>query len=165
VKNLVVQRNTPGKNGHWGTQAEPGAVVYFSWDDKSADSIDHMGLVKKDNGAGTITTVEGNTGNGKVEQRILPTSQVVGLRAGGAVLVAVGPVSRWSVGVDGDAVMVVGGQTAVCVRAECAEQQVQGGGDPQQCQQHAARDAVRRDADDHINKISITVCMSNVYTW
>ncbi|RVX42701.1 CHAP domain-containing protein [Nonomuraea polychroma] len=66
------------KNGHWGTQAKPGAVVYFSWDDKSTDSIDHMGLVKKDNGDGTITTVEGNTGNGKVEQRIRPTSQVVG---------------------------------------------------------------------------------------
>jgi hypothetical protein len=29
-------------------------------------------------GDGTITTVEGNTGNGKVEQRIRPTSQVVG---------------------------------------------------------------------------------------
>ncbi|MEQ4722064.1 CHAP domain-containing protein [Nonomuraea sp. B19D2] len=66
------------KNGRWGTAAKPGAVVYFSWDDKTVDSIDHMGLVKKDNGDGTITTVEGNTGNGKVEERIRPTSQVVG---------------------------------------------------------------------------------------
>ncbi|MEQ4723178.1 CHAP domain-containing protein [Nonomuraea sp. B19D2] len=65
-------------NGRWGTVAKPGAVVYFSWDDKTVDSIDHMGLVKKDNGDGTITTVEGNTGNGKVEERIRPTSQVVG---------------------------------------------------------------------------------------
>ncbi|TMS00318.1 CHAP domain-containing protein [Nonomuraea basaltis] len=66
------------KNGRWGTQAKPGAVVYFSWDDRSIGSIDHMGLVKKDNGDGTITTIEGNTGNGKVEERIRPTSQVVG---------------------------------------------------------------------------------------
>ncbi|MFI7705071.1 CHAP domain-containing protein [Nonomuraea sp. NPDC049480] len=66
------------KNGHWGTQAKPGAVVYFSWDDKSIDSIDHVGLVKKDNQDGTVTTIEGNTGNGKVEERIRPTSQIVG---------------------------------------------------------------------------------------
>ncbi|WP_188189819.1 CHAP domain-containing protein [Nonomuraea sp. SYSU D8015] len=65
-------------NGHWGTQAKPGAVVFFSWDGGSFDSIDHVGLVKKDNQDGTLTTVEGNTGNGKVEQRIRPKSQVVG---------------------------------------------------------------------------------------
>ncbi|MEV0143851.1 MULTISPECIES: CHAP domain-containing protein [unclassified Nonomuraea] len=65
-------------NKRWGTVAKPGAVVYFSWDSKTIDSIDHMGLVKKDNGDGTITTIEGNTGNGKVEQRVRPTSQVVG---------------------------------------------------------------------------------------
>ena len=33
---------------------------------------------KKDNGDGTITTIEGNTGNGKVEERVRPTSQVAG---------------------------------------------------------------------------------------
>ena len=66
------------KNGRWGAEPKPGAVVYFSWNDKTIDSIDHMGLVKKDNGNGTITTIEGNTGNGKVEERIRPTSQVVG---------------------------------------------------------------------------------------
>ncbi|MFI6836937.1 CHAP domain-containing protein [Nonomuraea africana] len=66
-------------NERWGTTAKPGAVVYFAWDDsKSLSAIDHMGLVKKDNGDGTITTIEGNTGNGKVEQRIRPKSDVVG---------------------------------------------------------------------------------------
>ncbi|MEV4471299.1 CHAP domain-containing protein [Nonomuraea sp. NPDC049504] len=65
-------------NGRWGTTAKPGAVVYFSWDDRTVNSIDHMGLVKKDNQNGTITTIEGNTGNGKVEERIRPKSQVVG---------------------------------------------------------------------------------------
>ncbi|GAA3100201.1 CHAP domain-containing protein [Streptosporangium carneum] len=62
----------------WGNTAKPGAVVFFSWDAKSISSIDHVGLVKKDNGDGTITTIEGNTGNGKVEQRVRPKSQVVG---------------------------------------------------------------------------------------
>jgi hypothetical protein len=64
--------------GHWGSVAKPGAVVYFSWDDKSIGSIDHVGLVKKDNRDGTITTIEGNTGNGKVEERVRPASHVVG---------------------------------------------------------------------------------------
>ncbi|MFF4412179.1 CHAP domain-containing protein [Streptosporangium sp. NPDC001559] len=66
-------------NGHWGTTPKPGAVVYFDWKGgKDLDGIDHVGFVKQDNGNGTITTIEGNTGNGKVEQRIRPTSQVVG---------------------------------------------------------------------------------------
>ncbi|MEV4177507.1 CHAP domain-containing protein [Nonomuraea sp. NPDC049709] len=65
-------------NQHWGTIAKPGAVVFFDWNGKSTTGIDHVGLVKQDNGNGTITTIEGNTGNGKVEQRIRPKSQVVG---------------------------------------------------------------------------------------
>ncbi|MFF4190457.1 CHAP domain-containing protein [Nonomuraea sp. NPDC001831] len=65
-------------NKRWGNEAKPGAVVFYSWDDKSVESIDHVGLVKQDNGDGTITAIEGNTGNGKVEQRIRPKSQVVG---------------------------------------------------------------------------------------
>ncbi|MER7503378.1 CHAP domain-containing protein [Nonomuraea pusilla] len=65
-------------NKHWGDTPKPGAVVFFSWHGKSVDSIDHVGIVEKDNGDGTISTVEGNTGNGKVEQRVRPTSQVVG---------------------------------------------------------------------------------------
>ncbi|MFI6480755.1 CHAP domain-containing protein [Nonomuraea sp. NPDC050663] len=66
-------------NKRWGTTAKPGSVVFFSWSgSKSLGSIQHVGFVEKDNGDGTITTVEGNTGNGKVEQRVRPKSQVVG---------------------------------------------------------------------------------------
>jgi hypothetical protein len=65
-------------NSRWDTVAKPGSVVFFDWNGKSTSGIDHMGLVKKDNGNGTITTIEGNTGNGKVEQRIRPKTQVVG---------------------------------------------------------------------------------------
>ncbi|MGV9310061.1 CHAP domain-containing protein [Nonomuraea sp. NPDC003727] len=66
-------------NKRWGTAPKPGAVVFFAWDgSKSLDSIDHVGFVEKDNGDGTISTIEGNTGNGAVEQRVRPKSQVVG---------------------------------------------------------------------------------------
>jgi CHAP domain len=66
-------------NGRWGTEAKPGAVVFFSWKGgKSLSDIQHVGFVVKDNGDGTISTIEGNTGNGKVEERVRPTSQVVG---------------------------------------------------------------------------------------
>ncbi|NUP61829.1 MAG: CHAP domain-containing protein [Nonomuraea sp.] len=66
-------------NDRWGTEAKPGAVVFFSWKGgKSLSDIQHVGFVVKDNGDGTISTIEGNTGNGKVEQRVRPTSQVVG---------------------------------------------------------------------------------------
>ncbi|WP_433256370.1 CHAP domain-containing protein [Streptosporangium sp. CA-135522] len=66
-------------NDHWGNAAKPGAVVYFDWNGgKSISGIDHVGFVKKDNGDGTISTIEGNTGNGRVEQRVRPKSQVVG---------------------------------------------------------------------------------------
>ncbi|WP_344860357.1 CHAP domain-containing protein [Planomonospora alba] len=66
-------------NGRWGSEATPGAVVFFDW--KRGDSlygIDHVGLVEKDNRDGTITTIEGNTGNGKVERRVRPKAEVVG---------------------------------------------------------------------------------------
>ncbi|WP_049569862.1 CHAP domain-containing protein [Nonomuraea sp. SBT364] len=66
-------------NDRWGTEAKPGAVVFFAWSgSKSLDAIQHVGFVVKDNGDGTISTVEGNTGNGRVEERVRPTSQVVG---------------------------------------------------------------------------------------
>ncbi|MFF0867330.1 CHAP domain-containing protein [Nonomuraea sp. NPDC003560] len=66
-------------NDRWGTEARPGAVVFFSWSgSKSLSDIQHVGFVVKDNGDGTISTIEGNTGNGKVEERVRPISQVVG---------------------------------------------------------------------------------------
>ncbi|UBU17285.1 CHAP domain-containing protein [Nonomuraea gerenzanensis] len=66
-------------NDRFGTVAKPGAVVFFAWDGgKSLSDIQHVGFVVKDNQNGTISTIEGNTGNGKVEERIRPKSQVVG---------------------------------------------------------------------------------------
>jgi hypothetical protein len=66
-------------NHHWGSTPKQGAVVFYDWGGgRSVDAIDHVGLVKKDNGDGTITTIEGNTGNGIVEQRVRPQTDVVG---------------------------------------------------------------------------------------
>ncbi|NRQ34660.1 CHAP domain-containing protein [Nonomuraea sp. NN258] len=66
-------------NDRWGSEAKPGAVVFFNWrGSKSISSVQHVGFVVKDNGDGTISTIEGNTGNGKVEERTRPKSQVVG---------------------------------------------------------------------------------------
>lgn len=66
-------------NNRFGTLAKPGAVVFFSWSgSKDLRDINHVGMVVKDNQNGTISTIEGNTGNGRVEERIRPTSQVVG---------------------------------------------------------------------------------------
>jgi hypothetical protein len=66
-------------NNRWGTLAKPGAVVFFAWNgSKSIEAIQHVGFVVRDNHDGTITTIEGNTGNGKVEERVRPKSQVVG---------------------------------------------------------------------------------------
>ncbi|MCG5217432.1 CHAP domain-containing protein [Streptosporangium sp. KLBMP 9127] len=66
-------------NNRWGGKPKRGAVVFFSWSGgKSIDSINHVGFVMKDNGDGTIKTVEGNTGSGQVQVRTRPKSQVVG---------------------------------------------------------------------------------------
>ncbi|GAA3688345.1 hypothetical protein GCM10022224_062130 [Nonomuraea antimicrobica] len=66
-------------NNRFGTVPKPGAVVFFSWGgSKALNDIQHVGFVLKDNQDGTISTVEGNTGNGKVEERVRPKSQVVG---------------------------------------------------------------------------------------
>ncbi|POM27059.1 CHAP domain protein [Actinomadura rubteroloni] len=65
-------------NGRWGHTPKPGAVVFFSWDGgKSADDIEHVGMVVKDNHDGTIKTVEGNTGNA-VKIKTRPVDSVVG---------------------------------------------------------------------------------------
>lgn len=66
-------------NNRWGTEPRPGAVVFFAWNgSNSIGAIQHVGFVVKDNNNGTITTIEGNTGRGKVEERIRPKWQVVG---------------------------------------------------------------------------------------
>lgn len=64
--------------GRWGQTPKPGAVVFFSWSGgKDIDSIDHVGLVMKDDHDGTIETVEGNTDD-SVEIRTRDVSSVVG---------------------------------------------------------------------------------------
>ncbi|GAA3135550.1 hypothetical protein GCM10010466_27960 [Planomonospora alba] len=70
-------------DGRWGTTAVPGALAFFDIDGGGGSGedvyrIDHMGLVKKDNGDGTITTIEGNTDRGLVEQRVRGKGEVVG---------------------------------------------------------------------------------------
>ncbi|WP_242902380.1 CHAP domain-containing protein [Actinomadura terrae] len=68
------------KEGRWGQTAKPGAVVFFDFKDGRSggiDGIEHVGFVVKDNGNGTISTVEGNTGDA-VKQKIRQKSQVVG---------------------------------------------------------------------------------------
>ena len=64
--------------GRWGDTPKPGAVVFFSWSgSKAIDAIDHVGMVMKDNGNGTIQTIEGNTDNA-VKIRTRDASSVVG---------------------------------------------------------------------------------------
>lgn len=67
------------EHGRWGKTPEPGAVVFFDWSGgDNIYGIDHVGFVVRDNGDGTIETIEGNTGNGAVEQRTRSKYHVVG---------------------------------------------------------------------------------------
>ncbi|GII63832.1 hypothetical protein Skr01_39170 [Sphaerisporangium krabiense] len=67
------------QQGRYGETPRPGAVAFFAWNGtKSVDAIEHVGFVVKDNGDGTIKTIEGNTGNGKVEVRTRSTGSVAG---------------------------------------------------------------------------------------
>jgi hypothetical protein len=66
-------------NNRWGETPKPGAVVFYDFSgNKSIDDISHVGFVVKDNGDGTIKTIEGNTGGGSVEEHVRPTSDVAG---------------------------------------------------------------------------------------
>lgn len=59
------------KAGQWysGTtanvkKAQPGDIVFFDWGGTdSVGAIDHVGVVEKNNGNGTVTTIEGNISN------------------------------------------------------------------------------------------------------
>ncbi|QFG20212.1 CHAP domain-containing protein [Actinomadura sp. WMMB 499] len=64
----------------WGQKAKPGAIVFYDWSagsDGDIGDIDHVGIVEKDNGDGTISTVEGNS-NDAVEEKTRDKSEVVG---------------------------------------------------------------------------------------
>ncbi|MFC5744152.1 CHAP domain-containing protein [Actinomadura rugatobispora] len=65
------------KTGHWGHKAKPGAVVFFNWNGGGVEGIQHVGMVVKDNGDGTIDTIEGNTSN-KVMKKTRDEAQVAG---------------------------------------------------------------------------------------
>jgi hypothetical protein len=66
------------EQGRWGDKPKPGAVVFYNWSgSKSVEDIEHVGMVIKDNGDGTIKTVEGNTDN-SVMTRERSEDQVVG---------------------------------------------------------------------------------------
>jgi cell wall-associated NlpC family hydrolase len=62
----------------WGEKPKPGALVFYAWNGGGTDGISHVGLVVRDNGNGTITTVEGNTSGDAVAEKVRSTSQVVG---------------------------------------------------------------------------------------
>ncbi|MFI6516595.1 CHAP domain-containing protein [Spirillospora sp. NPDC050679] len=66
------------REGRWGTKPKPGAIVFFAWDGgKTNYDIVHVGMVIKDNGDGTVRTVEGNTGDA-VQIKTRNTAQIVG---------------------------------------------------------------------------------------
>ncbi|GAA1825621.1 CHAP domain-containing protein [Actinomadura chokoriensis] len=68
------------KTDRWGDKPKPGAVVFFDWKNGSGGSIgdiDHVGLVVKDNGDGTVKTIEGNSDN-EVQKKTRKLSQIVG---------------------------------------------------------------------------------------
>jgi len=65
------------KTGRWGQKAKPGAVVFFNWNGGGIEGIEHVGMVVKDNGDGTISTIEGNTEN-KVMKKTRDKDQVAG---------------------------------------------------------------------------------------
>ena len=44
---------------------KPGDIVYFDFPNDGVDRISHVGIVIKNNGDGTVTTVEGNTASDK----------------------------------------------------------------------------------------------------
>jgi surface antigen len=51
------------EHGRLGHRPRPGSVAFFSWNGKKINDIEHVGFTIKDNGDGTIKTVEGNTHN------------------------------------------------------------------------------------------------------
>lgn len=62
------------KMGRWfdarNDDPQPGDIVYFDFPEDGVNRISHVGIVVKNNGDGTITTIEGNTaGSSKGDQR------------------------------------------------------------------------------------------------
>jgi CHAP domain len=66
------------KVGRWGETPKPGAVVFYAWNGGGIEGIEHVGLVVKSNGDGSITTIEGNTTGDSVAKRVRSMAHVVG---------------------------------------------------------------------------------------
>jgi hypothetical protein len=69
--------------GQWtDTNPQPGYLAFFNWagggPSAGIASIDHVGIVTGTNGTGGVTTVEGNTGNNTVADRVRVASNIVG---------------------------------------------------------------------------------------
>lgn len=64
-------------NGRWGHTPHVGAVVFFDWNGDG--TADHVGYVKSVNG-GSITTIEGNSGNtgGGIVREVIRSSFILG---------------------------------------------------------------------------------------
>ncbi|HEX2312651.1 MAG TPA: CHAP domain-containing protein [Thermomonospora sp.] len=66
------------KKDAWGTEPEPGAIVFFAWSgSKSVDAIQHVGLVEKADG-GTVHTIEANADGRYLKRKERSTDFVVG---------------------------------------------------------------------------------------
>ncbi|MGK5552867.1 CHAP domain-containing protein [Actinomadura kijaniata] len=76
------------RNDAWGTEPEPGAVVFFAWSgSKDTDAIQHVGLVESVNGS-TLHTIEANTDGVHLKRKARDFDSVVGYGYPGKVKVA-----------------------------------------------------------------------------
>ncbi|MGP4028830.1 CHAP domain-containing protein [Actinomadura sp. 3N407] len=66
------------KHDAWGTEPEPGAIVFYDWNgSKDIDRIDHVGIVEKVDGH-TLRTIEGNADGYKLMRKTRDMDTVVG---------------------------------------------------------------------------------------
>ncbi|WP_030172070.1 CHAP domain-containing protein [Spirillospora albida] len=66
------------KNDAWGTEPEPGAIVFYDWNGSGdIDQIDHVGIVEKVDGK-TLHTIEGNADGYKLMRKTRDMDTVVG---------------------------------------------------------------------------------------
>jgi CHAP domain len=66
------------KNDAWGTEPEPGAIIFFDWNGSDdLDAIDHVGIVKKVDGK-KIHTIEANVDGIHLKEKVRDSSVVVG---------------------------------------------------------------------------------------
>ncbi|WP_158566661.1 CHAP domain-containing protein [Actinomadura craniellae] len=67
------------EKGAWGTTPEPGAVVFFAWSgSKDLDSIQHVGLVERVGGDGSVHTIEANTDGVHLKRQVRDSGTIVG---------------------------------------------------------------------------------------